>query len=314
MKLTGASNKAQIIIAYTGPLVDDGTMDVRDLGPALMALGKLVNDANKILNNDNSTIAVNVNADFQKGSFEIAFECVRTISEQLTSLFNATTSVDDILKYLGLASTLGLPNLVDLIRWGYGKVIKSAKNNPDGTVTITDMNNNSITVHANVVNIYQNVDIRESYDELIKPTKRDGINSFEVRDYSTDSREVVQSITKDEAEAFIFDVGLIEGNERKLVQESNQWVKLLKVDFEDLKWRLQSGEMKYYATFEDEGFLEDIEEGRISFTKGDMLQVRLEQIQTVKADGSIKNEYKVLKVLEIQKRAKQISLPFEDTE
>lgn len=65
------SAKSNITIAYTGPLVDDGTMDVQDLGPALMALGSLVNEANKVLNNDKSSIAVKVNADFRKGSFEI---------------------------------------------------------------------------------------------------------------------------------------------------------------------------------------------------------------------------------------------------
>lgn len=312
--MIGKGNTARITIAYTGPLVDDGTMDVRDLGPALMALGKLVNDANKILNNDKSTIAVNVNADFQKGSFEIAFECVRTITEQLTSLFAPNITVDELLKYLGLASTLGLPNLVDLIKWGYGKLIKNVKNNNDGTVTITitDSNNVNITVNINVFNTYKNIDIRESYDELLKPTQRDGIESFEVRDYSSGEKKVVQSITKEISKAFEFDASTIEGDTKISVQESDQWVKLLKVDFEDLKWRLQSGEIKYYATFQDESFLNDIEEGRISFTKGDMLQVRLEQTQTVKPDGTIKNDYKVIKVLDIQKRAKEISLPFDD--
>lgn len=310
--MIGKGNTAQITIAYTGPLVDDGTMDVRDLGPALMALGKLVNDANKILNNDKSTIAVNVNADFQKGSFEIAFECVRTITEQLTSLFAPNVTVDELLQYLGLASTLGLPNLVDLIKWGYGKLIKNVKNNNNGTVTITDSNNENITVNINVFNTYKNIDIRESYDELLKPTQREGIESFEVRDYSSGEKRVVQSITKEISKAFEFAIDTIEDDEKISVQESDQWVKLLKVDFEDLKWRLQSGEIKYYATFQDESFLNDIEAGRISFTKGDMLQVRLEQTQTVKNDGTIKNDYKVIKVLNIQKRAKEIPLPFEN--
>lgn len=310
--MIGKGNTARITIAYTGPLVDDGTMDVRDLGPALMALGKLVNDANKILNNDTSSIAVNVNADFQKGSFEIAFDCVRTISEQLTSLFTPTVTVDKILEYLGLASTLGFPSLVDLIKWGYNKVIKSVKNNNDGTVTITDSNNENMVVNINIVNIYKNIGIRESYDELLKPTQRDGIESFEVRDYSNGEKKVVQSITKEISKAFEFNSSTIEDDTKISVQESDQWVKLLKVDFEDLKWRLQSGELKYYATFQDESFLNDIEAGRISFTKGDMLKVRLEQTQTVKPDGTIKNDYKVIKVLDIQKRAKEIPLPFDE--
>lgn len=310
MKLIGL-NKRKITIAYTGALVDDGTMDVSDLGPALIALGKLVNSSNEVLNNDNSSIAVKVNADFQKGSFEITFECIRTFVDQVASLFTGTTDIDNILKYLGLANTLGMPTLADLIKWAYKKTIVRATNNSDGTVTLTDESQTSITVHANVVNIYQSPKVRESYAELVNPVKREGIDSFEVRDYSEKERIVVRNIDKDDVDSFEFDIATAESKERELVQASDQWVKLLKVDFENLKWRLQSGENKYYATIADEEFSNHVANGDISFTNGDSLLVRLEQTQTIKSDGTIRNEYKILKVLEIQKRPKPIPLPFD---
>ncbi len=310
MKLTGL-NKRKITIAYTGALVDDGTMDVSDLGPALIALGKLVNSSNEVLNNDNSSIAVKVNADFQKGSFEITFECIRTFVDQVASLFTGTTDIDNILKYLGLANTLGMPTLADLIKWAYKKTIVRATNNSDGTVTLTDESQTSITVHANVVNIYQSPKVRESYAELVNPVKREGIDSFEVRDYSEKERIVVRNIDKDDVDSFEFDIATAESKERELVQASDQWVKLLKVDFENLKWRLQSGENKYYATIADEEFSNHVANGDISFTNGDSLLVRLEQTQTIKSDGTIRNEYRILKVLEIQKRPKPIPLPFD---
>lgn len=310
MKLTGL-NKRKITIAYTGALVDDGIMDVSDLGPALIALGKLVNSSNEVLNNDNSSIAVKVNADFQKGSFEITFECIRTFVDQVASLFTGTTDIDNILKYLGLANTLGMPTLADLIKWAYKKTIVRATNNSDGTVTLTDESQTSITVHANVVNIYQSPKVRESYAELVNPVKREGIDSFEVRDYSEKERIVVRNIDKDDVDSFEFDIATAESKERELVQASDQWVKLLKVDFENLKWRLQSGENKYYATIADEEFSNHVANGDISFTNGDSLLVRLEQTQTIKSDGTIRNEYRILKVLEIQKRPKPIPLPFD---
>ena len=310
MKLTGL-NKRKITIAYTGALVDDGTMDVSDLGPALIALGKLVNSSNEVLNNDNSSIAVKVNADFQKGSFEITFECIRTFVDQVASLFTGTTDIDNILKYLGLANTLGMPTLADLIKWAYKKTIVRATNNSDGTVTLTDESQTSITVHANVVNIYQSPKVRESYAELVNPVKREGIDSFEVRDYSEKERIVVRNIDKDDVDSFEFDIATAESKERELVQASDQWVKLLKVDFENLKWRLQSGENKYYATIADEEFSNHVANGDISFTNGDSLLVRLEQTQAIKSDGTIRNEYRILKVLEIQKRPKPIPLPFD---
>lgn len=91
------NDKNNITIAYTGSAVGDGIMDVSISGPALMALGTLVNWTNKALNHDNSRVAAKVNADFQKDSFKTQLDIIRTIIEQLQNLFNNYTSVGDML-------------------------------------------------------------------------------------------------------------------------------------------------------------------------------------------------------------------------
>ena len=310
------SAKSKLIIAYTGPLVDDGTMDVQELGPALMALSALVNEANKVLNDDNSTIAVKVNADFKKGSFEIQLELIRTLAAQLQSLFTPNVTMEQLIAYLGLAgsvqSLVGGPNLVDVIKWVKNRVITKATKHKDGTVTL-ESETDHITVNVNVVNIYQYVPVRESFDKLVEPTRREGIDSFQVR--ADKDKTVVQSIKKEEAKCFEFDSGKI-GNVKEKVEvtETDEWVNILTVNFEDLKWRFMSDENKFYAKMDDEDFIKQIDNGDQSFTKGDMLKIRRERTQIRKADGTIKNEYKVIKVLEFQKRAKEIELPFEDGE
>ena len=310
------SAKSKLIIAYTGPLVDDGTMDVQELGPALMALSALVNEANIVLNDDNSTIAVKVNADFKKGSFEIQLELIRTLAAQLQSLFTPNVTMEQLIAYLGLAgsvqSLVGGPNLVDVIKWVKNRVITKATKHKDGTVTL-ESETDHITVNVNVVNIYQSVPVRESFDKLVEPTRREGIDSFQVR--ADKDKTVVQSIKKEEAKCFEFDSGKI-GNVKEKVEvtETDEWVNILTVNFEDLKWRFMSDENKFYAKMDDEDFIKQIDNGDQSFTKGDMLKIRRERTQIRKADGTIKNEYKVIKVLEFQKRAKEIELPFEDGE
>ena len=310
------SAKSKLIIAYTGPIVDDGTMDVQELGPALMALSALVNEANKVLNDDNSTIAVKVNADFKKGSFEIQLELIRTLAAQLQSLFTPNVTMEQLIAYLGLAgsvqSLVGGPNLVDVIKWVKNRVITKATKHKDGTVTL-ESETDHITVNVNVVNIYQSVPVRESFDKLVEPTRREGIDSFQVR--ADKDKTVVQSIKKEEAKCFEFDSGKI-GNVKEKVEvtETDEWVNILTVNFEDLKWRFMSDENKFYAKMDDEDFIKQIDNGDQSFTKGDMLKIRRERTQIRKADGTIKNEYKVIKVLEFQKRAKEIELPFEDGE
>lgn len=42
------------------------------------------------------------------------------------------------------------------------------------------------------------------------------------------------------------------------VQIYVQWVRILTVNFEDLRWRFQSVDNKYYAKIEDENFLKEI--------------------------------------------------------
>ena len=305
------ADKNNITIAYTGSAVDDGTMDVSILGPALMALGTLVNEANKTINNDNSQIAVKVNADFQKGSFEIQLDVIRTITEQLQSLFNNPTSVGDMLSILGLGgaiqSIVGIPSVIDFIKWVKKRKIDKITKHGNGMCSVS-IGDETVNVNIIIINLYQSVIVRESLNDMISPVRREGINAFEVRNKQGNA---IQSINKEESVGFEFSVADNTPEENISVQIYVQWVRILTVNFEDLKWRFQSGDNKYYAKIEDENFLKEIENG-LSFTKGDTLQIELEQTQTVRPDSSIKNEYRVLKVLKVQKRAKQIELPFDE--
>jgi hypothetical protein len=66
-------SRASFTIAYDGPALRDGAMDVRDLAPALLAVGQLFDAANTVLNQNEARVNVNVTATGD-GSFEIFFE------------------------------------------------------------------------------------------------------------------------------------------------------------------------------------------------------------------------------------------------
>ena len=61
-------------------------MNVRDLAPALMAVGSFFDEANRIANGDHASISVNVQAT-SPGSFEIAFEVIQNVGA--TNTFQA---------------------------------------------------------------------------------------------------------------------------------------------------------------------------------------------------------------------------------
>ena len=71
------TNRASTTIIYKGSDVAEGLMDVKDLAPALLALGNLCQATNRCLNGDEAKVDVLVRSDFKAGSFEVSLELVQ---------------------------------------------------------------------------------------------------------------------------------------------------------------------------------------------------------------------------------------------
>jgi hypothetical protein len=85
-------SRASFNIAYDGAALRNGSMDVRDLAPALLAIGQLFDAANSALNHEEARVRVNVTAT-GAGSFEISFEVIQALSTQITAIFSGETVV-----------------------------------------------------------------------------------------------------------------------------------------------------------------------------------------------------------------------------
>lgn len=94
----GMMSEASATLAYLGPDVDDGSMDVADLAPALLAASRLITSANRALNGDRADVRVRVAA-LRTGSFEIELQVVTSLWEQTKALL----SQDDITSGEGAA-------------------------------------------------------------------------------------------------------------------------------------------------------------------------------------------------------------------
>jgi hypothetical protein len=231
---------------------------------------------------------------------------------QVQSMFGDTAfTMENISSALGIVVNGGIigGGLLGLLKWLKGRKIEKATDNKDGTVTI-HVEGEHLTIKQPVINIYQSVPVRESIQKVLDPVKLDGIDSFEVRDVRKKDDRIVSRIDKNEI--VYFD---ITDHLEPITNVSTQevLVKILSLSFEENnKWRLLLGTDKIYANIADETFVKQVKDSIISFTNGDTLKVLLEITQTIEQDSSIKNTYRVLKVIDVIKRPKQISLNFEE--
>jgi hypothetical protein len=96
-------SRATFGLGYDGPALRDGTMDVRDLAPALLAVGQLFDAANRNLNGDAATVGVHVRATGE-GSFEVFLEVVQTYGRQLVTIFSG----DEVTAAVQLRDLIGI--------------------------------------------------------------------------------------------------------------------------------------------------------------------------------------------------------------
>ena len=141
-------------IAYAGPSPDDHSMDVEELAPALIAIGQLVREANAVLNGKKATVNVSVVSDFEHKCFNINFEVVQTVYEQLKSLLaqDGVKSAKDILEWTGLVAG-GSYSLWKLLAWLKGRKIIERKEiqdaNGEGVVVLRiEGDSNTVTINS----------------------------------------------------------------------------------------------------------------------------------------------------------------------
>ncbi len=296
---------AKISIAYTGAAVDDGTMSVNDLAPALLALSNLIGSANRILNQDDSTIEVRLSANVQHGSFEMSLELVRTFSEQIKLFFTEHFSINEILYALGLISNVssvsGL-NLLELYRWIKGRRIQKVETVSKDNVKIT-IAEDSKTVSIATWKIFSSQETHRHIEGIIHPLTKEGVESFEVR--NSDNQQTIEKISCDETEYFS-SANFAESLEE--IKSSQKLIlKIVSVNFErGLKWRFDDGESKFYAEIKDENFLNAVENGNISFAQGDIIIAEVETIQQ-HTNGELRKTGKTItKVFKVVKRSEQL--------
>jgi hypothetical protein len=303
---TVAVPTADFQIAYDGPSLSTGEMDVRDLAPALLAVGDLCQEANLLLNGDRSAVAVNVKA-VRRGSFEL--HLILDQVHNVAGLFPADIKTAKQLAYIIFGSQGGMISLIALIKLLRGKPIQPKQIKQiltDGSTVIdlsnTNMNNSQITIAPHVKRLYEDGPARKSVERIVRPLEEPGIDTFQVRENDA----VLQEIHSDEVDIFKVPPSLL----AQVDSSENERVTLLQVvtaSFEDrYQWRFTDGNSVFMAPIADDKFFERIDNGE-RFGKGDVLRVRLYEHQWRDEKG-LHVEYKILEVLEVIPAPTQLKL------
>lgn len=292
-------------VVYDGPALAENQMDVRDLAPALMALGDALEQSHNLLRQDSSTVRLKVRASFKAGSFGIELEVVQNFLDHVVDMFSgrSATAATNLLALLGFTGTSAV-GLVQLIKWLKGRSIRRVMSLDDDRVEI-QVDDDSLEVDRRVVELYRDWRVRKALEDAIRgPLKEEGIESFGA---SSDPEHDFVSV--DRSEAYLFEAPP-PADEELSDSEEVMNLQLATVAFrDDNKWRFSDGASTFHASVSDEGFLHRINSGE-AFAKGDVLRARVRKRQWLSGE-TIRADYDVREVLEHRRAHAQLDLPIQ---
>lgn len=298
-------SKATFRVFYDGEALRGSQMDVRELAPALLAFGDLLEHANRVVNDQKSTVAVRVKA-FHGGCFGIDFEVVQTVSQQVSNLFiqgGAAREALDLLNLLGINPTTVVLGLIGVLKRTRGRQPKARRTIEKGQTRLEFDDCETADMPDPVADLYLDSGVRESLARAVSPLNNPGIDSF----YAEVNGTRVDLATKGDMPSLAkptFEPVRLPIDE----EPQERYFSILSLSFkDDNKWRLTDGNTPFYVKITDAEFLGKVDRSMITFAKGDTLKVKLKTVQ-MQTDEGLKTEYEAVKILEHRKAPRQLGL------
>ena len=295
-------SKVRFQVAYDGPGLAEHGMDVYALAPALLAFGDLVREANTQINGDRAKVNVLVTEDFEHICFNINFEVIQTVFEQIKTLIEQddVTTAKDILEWLGI---IGGPTLIGLL--AYLKVRRGRKidsvteiqaKDEGGNISIKfEGDQNSVVVHQNVYQMGENPKIRSAAARVLDPLEQEGIDRMEIRQEGEPVREIDKESASDIRRSCAAQIGEEESFEPQILTAH---LKVYSPVFEENvdKWRFDYGGKTIYADITETDIASNaLQRGYVAV--GDLYRVRLQITEHKTEAGQFRNDYKILEVI-----------------
>lgn len=309
-------SKVNFQLAYDGPGLRSGAMDVNQLAPALLATADLLREANRQLNGEKADVSIKVRSDFKKGSFEVALIFDQNLIEHAKALMFPTSIVGAtaLMTFLfgtesGKKGVSGaVESVLDLWKRLKGEKPKSAIEDASKGITIIVMGNgNQINTNPQVAKLYGDSIIRSAIGGTLGPIGNSGIDSLVIRRGDKKVNEVKES---DLPESLGPGTSLTTSGRSDRTENIREvMLRVIRANFEKGKWGFSDGSASFSADIEDEVFLKQLDDHEIGFFKGDVLRVRLKTVQVVATDQDFKTQYVIEQVIEHRHAPRQQELP-----
>ena len=293
-----AVRQSEFAVSYEGPAFVEHAMPVRDLAPALLALGQAFERANGLLNGGSASVSLSIRAT-RPGSFEVALfleQVLEGTGDVLThDLFSSAADLTGIV--VG-GSTVGV-GLIALIKKLRGKKPKIEPQLPEGVVFEAD--NVRFIVSTEVARLYGDKPMRDQLEAFVRPLAKEGVQRVTFRRGQTE----LESVEREEAEYFNTDAENTNVTEYVIPRQRLQIASL--AFNREGKWRLSDGANTRWYAMGDEAFAKSIQMGR-RFGKDDILVCEVLMTQRISEAGKLRLDYSVLRVLQHVTPSEQLRL------
>lgn len=294
-------SQAIFVLTYDGPALRQHEMNVRDLAPAMLAVGEAFEALNVLYNGKAAKVAVNVRA-HEPGCFKVVFDVVQLLREGTE--FLSGTEVSGALNLLqilfGGGSIAG--GLIWLTKKLKGKAPEKIEKLTPGMLRLT-LDDETYDIPIELLDAYKDLRVRRAVEGFVaKPLQRPGIDEMIV----DQSGKQLARVTGEEAPMF----KAPEPEDDVIVDDTRRAAFTIgSLDFdEDGMWKLIDGNSPIKAKIDDKRFLAMIENDEIRFAKHDVLVCMVHFVQRRAVKG-LTNEYTVIEVLEHIPAPRQLRFP-----
>lgn len=280
------AKREEFEVVFDGDEVADGTMQVRDFAPSLLALGDLFDAVNEVGFENREKISFRVKADFEHGSFHISLELVQSLFQGFVSIFNSeeAAALERFLNIAGITGTLGL----------IGLVLRTKGKKPTKVIEYTESfkleydDSDSVEVPKLVWKLFNHAKARRALESFVKPLKTGVVSKIKL------GKKNAQPKVIEQRQSDYFDAPKEKDGET--VNESNKRLQLVTIQFQNAgKWKFSDGGSKLSAHITDPEYEKKIANREVNFADGDILDVTLRTTQW-QENGDLKAKHEIIKV------------------